>query len=552
MSPDRPAYANFSGFFDYCPWKFLGWATQTERSAQLERQAALIALGNVEFGTDCFIAPSAGVYPQRLIMGDRCYIGGLAYVTDDVVMGDDCTINPFAILRGTIKIGSGVRIAANASLIGFNHGHSDLETPIFKQPETSLGICIGDDVWIASGVTILDGVKIGSHCILAANAVITKDVPDYAVMAGNPARVIRNRKARTQKPNELTTKLELFGQTARQEHLAVLERCSTEIAGQQLYLQQPEYRPTVRAWCDATEISHLFGETPTLLPKEALITKLQGFQDASTGLIPDPWADKAPDNPWRLSNHLSRYHLLAVGYALELLGSQFLYPIKAVEQLTGDALIKQLESLDWQSDAWMSGDWIDCYATGAYINLKHFSSQHMPHDLFGWLHSHVNRFSGVWGSPRSEDGWLQPVNGFYRLTRGSFAQFGLPVPHPERAIDTVLAHSQDPRFFGLYLSNACNVLDVIHPLWLCGLQTTYRQTEIRLWAGQQLERVLQNWQPNQGFSFALERHNQASLQGTEMWLAITYLLAEVLGSSAALGYQPRGVHRLQPAWSVQS
>ena len=90
--------------------------------------------------------------------------------------------------------------------------------------------------------------------------------------------------------------------------------------------------------------------------------------------------------------------------------------------------------------------------------------------LFGWLLTRADPWTGMWGSPSAEAGRLQVVNGYYRLTRGSFAQFGLPVPHPERVVDAVLDHGRDPRHFGTDRENACNVLDVAHPLWLCTRQ----------------------------------------------------------------------------------
>ena len=60
--------------------------------------------------------------------------------------------------------------------------------------EAELLVCIGDDVWIGDRVLILPGVHIGNGCIIAAGAVVTKDVPDYAIAAGVPAQVIRMRK----------------------------------------------------------------------------------------------------------------------------------------------------------------------------------------------------------------------------------------------------------------------------------------------------------------------------------------------------------------------
>ena len=66
--------------------------------------------------------------------------------------------------------------------------------PVYQQPVTSKGITIGKDVWIGSHIVVLDGVTVGSHAVLAAGAVVTKDVPDWTVVGGNLARKIRDRR----------------------------------------------------------------------------------------------------------------------------------------------------------------------------------------------------------------------------------------------------------------------------------------------------------------------------------------------------------------------
>ena len=96
-----------------------------------------------------------------------------------------------------------------------------------------------------------------------------------------------------------------------------------------------------------------------------------------------------------------------------------------------------------------------------------------------------------------------------------------------------------------------------HPLWLCTRQLGagtngdgYRSAEIRAWAERRLTAVLSRWQDGQGFGFghgAAGPGPEQGLQGTEMWLAIVWLLADLLGRSDALGYRPRGVHRPEPA-----
>jgi hypothetical protein len=123
------------------------------------------------------------------------------------------------------------------------------------------------------------------------------------------------------------------------------------------------------------------------------------------------------------------------------------------------------------------------------------------------------------------------------------------LPYPEQAVATVLAHSNDRRMFTGDNYNACNILDVIHPLWLARKQTTYGEQEGRRWAEAQLRAILTRWVDGAGFAFAPDGTDDRAipgLQGTEMWLAIIWLLSDYLGVSDALGYRPRGVHRPEP------
>lgn len=172
----------------------------------------------------------------------------------------------------------------------------------------------------------------------------------------------------------------------------------------------------------------------------------------------------------------STYHVLSVGYALDLVGARFLHPIHAVADTDPAALTASLDALPWRKEAWGSGAWVDAWGTAAYWNLARAqpNSPGSLDALFGWLLTHVNPAAGTWGKP-TDDNRLKVVNGYYRLTRGTFAQFGLPVPYVERLVDTVLEHSADPRYFAPDRQNACNVLDVVHPLWLASKQTKHRR-----------------------------------------------------------------------------
>lgn len=137
------------------------------------------------------------------------------------------------------------------------------------------------------------------------------------------------------------------------------------------------------------------------------------------------------------------------------------------------------------------------------------------------------------------------MNGFYRLTRGTFALFGLPVPHPQAAIDTVLAHTRCNDDFVTRNVNACNCLDVIHALWLCQRQTDYRRADVQRVLSRQIGLISGRWVDGEGFGFAAG--DPPSLRGTEMWLAAIHTAAAALGHESELDFAPRGVHRLRHA-----
>lgn len=112
-----------------------------------------------------------------------------------IEIGDDCTVNPYSILygHGGLKIGNGVRIAAHCTIIPSNHNFADRSVDIRLQGLTNLGITIEDDVWIGTGVRILDGVTIAKGCIVAAGAVVTQSTSPYTIVGGVPSRKLKDR-----------------------------------------------------------------------------------------------------------------------------------------------------------------------------------------------------------------------------------------------------------------------------------------------------------------------------------------------------------------------
>lgn len=117
-----------------------------------------------------------------------------AHFTKSVTIGDYSGIGEGAVLQGTIHIGKYVMMAPNVKMYSVNHAYSDLSKPMCFQGTTPVKpIYMGDDVWIGDSVIILAGVHVGNGCVLGAGAVIREDVPDNAIVMGNPARVVKFR-----------------------------------------------------------------------------------------------------------------------------------------------------------------------------------------------------------------------------------------------------------------------------------------------------------------------------------------------------------------------
>jgi acetyltransferase-like isoleucine patch superfamily enzyme len=146
-----------------------------------------------------------GLCRGHITIGDRVVIGrgstieggkGGASFGESMSVGNDTKIGPeaFICVRGEITIGSHTLFGERVALHSDNHVFSSPDVLICEQGTTRQGISIGDDCWLGANVVVLDGVHIGSHSVIGAGSVVTKDVPEYAVAVGVPARVIRLRK----------------------------------------------------------------------------------------------------------------------------------------------------------------------------------------------------------------------------------------------------------------------------------------------------------------------------------------------------------------------
>lgn len=114
---------------------------------------------------------------------------------EGIVIGDDSGIGVNCKVRGPLSIGNCVMMGPEVIILTSIHNFDDVTVPMCKQSNSEKKkVTIGNDVWIGTRVIIMSGVTIGNGCIVGAGAVVTKDVPDYAIVGGVPAKIIRYRK----------------------------------------------------------------------------------------------------------------------------------------------------------------------------------------------------------------------------------------------------------------------------------------------------------------------------------------------------------------------
>ena len=110
----------------------------------------------------------------------------------DVVIGNHTRIGIHNTIIGPVTIGNHVNLAQGITVTALNHNFIDTTLRIDEQGISTNPVEIGDDVWIGANAVILPGVTIGRHVVVAAGAVVTKDVPDNCVVGGIPAKVLKD------------------------------------------------------------------------------------------------------------------------------------------------------------------------------------------------------------------------------------------------------------------------------------------------------------------------------------------------------------------------
>ena len=154
------------------------------------------------------------MFPQTTIFGERyirigsdTMIGANVALSAGMMPGQECLTNPVVSIGNRVLIGRGSGIVGHLSIVieddvwtghhvyitDQNHGYADVDRPISLQTQPERPVRIGAGSWLGHGTVVLPGVTIGRHVAIGAQSVVTKDLPDFCVAVGNPARVIRIR-----------------------------------------------------------------------------------------------------------------------------------------------------------------------------------------------------------------------------------------------------------------------------------------------------------------------------------------------------------------------
>lgn len=183
-------------FVSRAPFARRGPGARVARGAFIDCRRGVSLGARAHIGRGCRIAAGAG----RVELGDNALLHPYVIIGTggrggSVRIGDRVTVNSFACLYGLggLDIGNDALIGPGAVIVAQTHNFDRTDIPIKDQGSAGRGVRIGDGAWIGANAVILDGVTVGAGAIVGAGAVVTRDIAPFDIVAGNPARVIRNR-----------------------------------------------------------------------------------------------------------------------------------------------------------------------------------------------------------------------------------------------------------------------------------------------------------------------------------------------------------------------
>jgi serine acetyltransferase len=157
-----------------------------------------VRLGDGVTVDDLVVLDAKGTKNRGIDVGGGVFLGRgtiLSCKDGDIAIGDHGNFGFHCeVFSGSsVTVGKHGLFAAQSYLVGGGHEFERPDLAVIDQPRSSRGIVLGDNVWLGTGAKVLDGVRIGRDVVVGANAVVNADLPDGAIAAGVPARVLRHR-----------------------------------------------------------------------------------------------------------------------------------------------------------------------------------------------------------------------------------------------------------------------------------------------------------------------------------------------------------------------
>lgn len=162
-------------------------------------------------GSECFLAEKVILEARTekdrgIVLGDRVVIRENTILTatrGTIVLDDNAWVGPNCLFYGNggLVIGKKVLIAGHTVIATINHNFDRLDVPIYDQGTTFEPVTICDGAWVGLNTSIMPGVTIGEGAVVGAGSVVTKNIPPYCIAVGNPARVVKKREGKTERPS---------------------------------------------------------------------------------------------------------------------------------------------------------------------------------------------------------------------------------------------------------------------------------------------------------------------------------------------------------------
>lgn len=177
--------------------KFIDWVIMNQVKTRPRWYVRLLAPLYQHRGKHAVIYRSARMDTppyRKFWLGDYSVIESFCCINNavgDVIIGDHTRVGLHNTIIGPVTIGSHVNLAQGITVTALNHNFEESSKRIDEQGVTTKPVIIGNDIWIGANAVILPGVSIGDHSVVAAGAVVTKDVPPHSLVAGVPAKIIK-------------------------------------------------------------------------------------------------------------------------------------------------------------------------------------------------------------------------------------------------------------------------------------------------------------------------------------------------------------------------